>query len=211
MFLLLCLQYCLDVRVNSLILAASRWRGEEQANTDAGLRRQDDSASVGSGLIASFVSIFFFLIISRVVSCMYLFKKDLELFVRTAFTLSWLGLTAQRYFISLFCHSRWLISSYYKQIIFPNNDFMTQYIFSKLSFALEITQVSVFKPVNELQVQMGLIGHLWWCKFQPFETSKGCGFKLWSAKQQIVRHLLSTTELCLNLLNRWEVMNTAGN
>lgn len=37
---------------------------------------------------------------------------------------------------------------------------MKQYIFSKLSFALEITQVSVFKPVNELQVQMGLIGHL---------------------------------------------------
>lgn len=124
--------------------------------------------------------------ISLVVSCMCLFKKDLELFVRTAFTRNcWRGLNAQQYFILLFCHSRWLISSHYKQITFPNNDFMKQYIFSKLSFALEITQVSVFKPVNELQVQMGLIGHLWRCKFQPFETSKGCGFKLWSAKQQI--------------------------
>lgn len=65
-------------------------------------------------------------------------------------------------------------------MIFWNNSPAPQ-----LSFALEITQVNVFKLVNELQVQMGLIAPVWQHKFWPSEPLKGCGFKLQFTKQQM--------------------------
>lgn len=155
--------------------------------------------------------------ISHVASCMYVFKKGLDLHVRTVWVLAgcvWLHSTI--WFPCPVTQGGWFLyvtsKLYCLMMIFWNDIFL----FFKLSFSTEIAQVNLLKPVNELQVQMGLIGPLWHCNFSPLSLQKtvDSNYGLRSHKFKVslkLRHLLSIVELLLKLLNQREVMSTAGN